>query len=195
MPSDMHDYRTNGVGQHRPQGRLSARPTRRLGELLAEARGALDAYVGADPEDLVFVPNATAGVNIAAWPLGLQGRRQSPVDRPRVRRSRPDLGTRLLLSHHTSATALTLPVAELWRRAREAGISTVVDGAHVPGHIPLDLRALDADYYAANCHKWLFHFCKRSDTRRWDENSVAPGRGPELRAARRRPAGSGLPRI
>ncbi len=41
-------------------------------ELLAEARAALGAYVGADPDDLVFVPNASAGVNVAAWPLGLE---------------------------------------------------------------------------------------------------------------------------
>jgi isopenicillin-N epimerase len=45
---------------------------RRLEELLAEARGALGAYVGADPDDLVFVPNATAGVNVAARSLGLR---------------------------------------------------------------------------------------------------------------------------
>jgi isopenicillin-N epimerase len=61
----------------------------------------------------------------------------------------------LFISHHTSSTALTLPVAELCRRAREAGIRTVIDGAHVPAHLPLNLRELDADYYAGNCHKWL----------------------------------------
>jgi isopenicillin-N epimerase len=61
----------------------------------------------------------------------------------------------LFLSHHTSSTAMTLPVAELCRRAREHGIRTVIDGAHVPGHIPLDIRALEPDYYSGNCHKWL----------------------------------------
>jgi len=45
---------------------------RRLEDLLAEARAALGAYVGADPDDLVFVPNATAGVNVAARALALE---------------------------------------------------------------------------------------------------------------------------
>ena len=45
---------------------------RRIDGLLAEARTTLGAYVGADPEDIVFVPNATTGVNCAAWAVGLQ---------------------------------------------------------------------------------------------------------------------------
>jgi isopenicillin-N epimerase len=100
---------------------------RRLEELLAEARGALGAYLGADPDEIVETIWSAVG--------------------PRTRV--------LYLSHHTSTTAMTLPVGELCRRAREAGIRTVIDGAHVPGQIPLDLRALDADYYSGNCHKWL----------------------------------------
>jgi isopenicillin-N epimerase len=165
---------------------------RRLPELLAEARAALGAYVGADPDDLVFVPNATTGVNLAAWGLALRPGDEVlstsleygavdltwkhicahaparylrmpvtlPVDNDQqvveeVWSGVTDRTRALSISHVTSETALRFPIEELCGRARERGIRTVVDGAHVPGHIPLDLAALDVDYYAGNCHKWL----------------------------------------
>jgi isopenicillin-N epimerase len=61
----------------------------------------------------------------------------------------------LFVSHVTSETAVQLSVQELCARARERGITTIVDGAHGPAHVPLELAELGADYYAGNCHKWL----------------------------------------
>jgi isopenicillin-N epimerase len=64
--------------------------------------------------------------------------------------------TRLLFfSHVLSPTGLVLPAREICALAKSQGIVTVVDGAHAPAMIPLDVEAIGADYYGANCHKWL----------------------------------------
>lgn len=61
----------------------------------------------------------------------------------------------LFLSHITSPTALRFPIEQAVAYARQRGIYTVIDGAHTPGHIPVNLDRLGADFYSGNCHKWL----------------------------------------
>lgn len=61
----------------------------------------------------------------------------------------------IFISHITSSTALILPVKEICEIAKQKGLLTIVDGAHVPGHIPLNLKTLDADIYTGACHKWM----------------------------------------
>ncbi|MBL8360260.1 MAG: aminotransferase class V-fold PLP-dependent enzyme [Rubrivivax sp.] len=179
----------------RRQREMEANPVlflgRRSAELLRASREALAAYVGARADDLVYVPNATTGVNIAlnSWPLEpgdevlttdleygacvAAARRRCEAAGATLRAVRIPLPfdlarfaaamqgaigprTRLILvSHITSVTALVLPMRELVAGARARGVATLIDGAHAPGQVPLDLDALGADIYTGNCHKWL----------------------------------------
>ncbi len=61
----------------------------------------------------------------------------------------------IYLSHITSSTALRLPVEAICQGARAKGVLSIVDAAHSPGQIPLDLQQLGADVVFGNCHKWM----------------------------------------
>ncbi|WP_298157452.1 aminotransferase class V-fold PLP-dependent enzyme [Flavobacterium sp.] len=61
----------------------------------------------------------------------------------------------VFLNQISSATALIFPVKEICDRAQQLGLITIVDGAHVPGHIELDINALDPDFYTGTLHKWM----------------------------------------
>jgi isopenicillin-N epimerase len=61
----------------------------------------------------------------------------------------------IFISQITSATGVILPAEEICRRAKAEGIMTIIDGAHVPAHIPLSISEMDPDVYVGACHKWL----------------------------------------
>ncbi|MDQ6795330.1 MAG: aminotransferase class V-fold PLP-dependent enzyme [Chloroflexota bacterium] len=165
---------------------------RELEGLLEAARAQVGAFIGADPDDLAFVPNATAGVNtvlrslnfapgdellttdheynatlnaigevarggearvvIAAIPFPLRDASEA-VDAiiaavtPRTRLA--------LVSHVTSPTGLVLPVADIVRELAARGVDTIVDAAHAPGMVPVDVTALGAAYWTGTAHKWI----------------------------------------
>lgn len=182
--------------QQRLRSHLEQEPVRFFGRewepLLDNARSKLAAFVGADVQDLVFVPNATTGVNsvlrsltfspedeilttnheynacrnaldfiasrtgarvvVAKIPFPIDSSQQivaAVIERVSAK-------TRLaLLDHVTSQTGLIFPIQELAKELQQRGVDTLVDGAHAPGMIPLDLREIGATYYTGNCHKWL----------------------------------------
>jgi isopenicillin-N epimerase len=165
---------------------------RRLPARLAEARSTLGAFLHADPDDLAFVPNATAGVNAVLRSLEFRagdellttthvypacrkamefvaartGARVVLAAVPFPAKGEDDIvapvldavtsRTRLaLLDHVTSPTAIVFPVERLVADLRERGVETLVDGAHAPGMVPVDLDRLGAAFYTGNAHKWL----------------------------------------
>ena len=182
--------------QREVRDRLERQPVRffvrELEALWDEARQALAQFVGAAADELVFVPNATSGINavlrsldfkpgdellvtdheynacrnalnyvsertgarvvVAPIPFGL--RNEDDMVAPVLERA--TARTRLaLLDHVTSQTGLVFPIRRLVRELAARDIDTLVDGAHAPGMVPLNLREIGAAYYTGNCHKWI----------------------------------------
>jgi isopenicillin-N epimerase len=182
--------------QQRWRDRMEAQPVqflaRDLPALLADARSTLGEFVGADPDDLAFVTNATGAVNAIVRSLHFEPgdelltddheynatinvmRHVAERDRARVVVARIPFPTAssetvadailgavtertrfALVSHVTSPTALVFPVERIVGALVERGIETLVDGAHAPGMLPLELDRLGAAWYTGNLHKWI----------------------------------------
>jgi isopenicillin-N epimerase len=182
--------------QRRWRDRLEAQPVqflaRDLPGLLAEARAAVGAFVGADPDDLGFVANATGAVNAVVRSLRFEPgdelltddheynatinvlRHVAERDGARVVVARIPLPVRsedevvgaivnavtprtrfALISHVTSPTALIFPIERIVAELAARGVETLVDGAHAPGMLPLDIDRIGAAWYTGNLHKWV----------------------------------------
>lgn len=178
------------------QLRLETQPVlflaREFDDLSKQSRQALGEYLNAAADDLVYIPNATHGINIVARSLNLQsgdeilatdheygacdytwayicgktGAKYIHQPIPLPLRTAEEIVEQfwagvtsktkvVYLSHITSSTALRLPVEEICQRARQAGLLSIVDAAHSPGQIPVDLQLLGADIVFGNCHKWM----------------------------------------
>jgi isopenicillin-N epimerase len=61
----------------------------------------------------------------------------------------------VILDHVSSLSAVVFPIRELTSLCHKAGANVLIDGAHAPGMLSLDIPAIDADWYVGNCHKWL----------------------------------------
>jgi isopenicillin-N epimerase len=165
---------------------------RDLEELLDWARVRLAKFLGGKAENLVFVPNATSGVNAVLRSLDFDPGDELLVTDHEYNACRNALDyvaqrtgakvvvakipfplgsaeevieavmgavtwrTRLaLLDHVTSQTGLVLPIEFLVRELNARNVDALVDGAHAPGMVKLDLHSLNAAYYTGNCHKWV----------------------------------------
>lgn len=153
---------------------------------------ALGHFFNADWEDLVYVPNATYGVNSVLQSLNFQPGDEIlmtnqeynacknvvyfvaekakakvvvadipfPILSPQIILDRlfAALSKRtkvVLIDHITSPTGLIMPIAEIISECTKRGVDSLIDGAHGPGHVPIDLKKLKPTYYTGNCHKWL----------------------------------------
>jgi isopenicillin-N epimerase len=158
---------------------------------LREASDQVASFVGSRPDDLVFVPNVTTGMNAVLGSLPLAAGDEVVItdmaygaialtaaavcERSGATLRTVKLGypirdaaaavapivaaltghTKLVVVDHiTARTALVMPVAEIAAACHARGVPVLVDGAHAPGAIPLDIPALGVDWYAANLHKW-----------------------------------------
>ncbi len=164
--------------------------------LLRQAADAVAAFMGARGDDLVFVDNASTGINAVLRSVALApgdevvvldlaygavrlaadfvaraaGARVVVAQTPfppgqgdpaaayaeAIERALTPRTRLAVIDHIASDSALLLPVAAMIERCRARGVPVLVDGAHAPGAIALDIPSLGADWYVGNLHKWAF---------------------------------------
>ena len=165
---------------------------REYDELIDNSRNKLSSFVNCNPKDLVFVNNATAGVNTVLKSLDFKSGSEIlftnhiypacrntiikiaseknlkikeikfnlPIYNPaditdKVVRSVNKNTAIVLIDHISSMPGIKFPVEEIVSELNSKNVDVIIDGAHAPGMVPLDLKELNAPYYTGNCHKWI----------------------------------------
>lgn len=160
---------------------------------LRHAANQVAAFFGVQDNDLVFVDNATTGVNAVLRSLSFTKddeilisdlaygavsntaeyvARQSKARVVRLEPPFPETSPEamvasfeaaitsrtkiVVLDHITASTALVLPVREIAAMCHAKGVPVLVDGAHAPGALALNIAELGVDWYVGNLHKWAF---------------------------------------
>ena len=184
------------AAQRRWQDRMERQPSQFMNTVypgaIRSAAAALGAFLNADPDDLVFVDNASTGCNAVIRGLPLRKGDEIAIlshaygaVHNTIRFAAEQTGAHIVqaavpfpdptedglvaaveavptpqtklavLDHVTSGSAIVLPMQRIVGACHAAGVKVLVDGAHAPGQIDLDLQAIGADWYVGNCHKWL----------------------------------------
>lgn len=118
-------------------------------------------------DEIVMLSHVYGAVgNTVRYVCDVSGAKPVEVDLPFPRVAADELIARLaavltprtrlaVLDHITSKSALVLPIDRMIQTCHARGVPVLVDGAHAPGHVDLDVTALNADWYVGNCHKWM----------------------------------------
>ena len=203
--------------QDRWRARIERNPTHFLTyeveDALRAATVPVAKAIGAAPADVVFVENATTGLNAVLRSLDFEAGDEiliTSLSYPAIRKAayyaasrcgarvieaeirlpladnrellravaaKLNIRTKLaIFDHIASHSALLLPADALTRLAHEAGARVMIDGAHAPGQIPLDIEAIGADWYVGNLHKW--YFAPRSCGFLWASKAQQPATRP-----------------
>jgi len=201
------------------RARMEANPDRFMRYVLPGALRAaaarLAGFLKAKADDIVFVENATSGMNAVLRSLEfrpgdeilvnthtynavrqtihevcrrsgaklVEARIDLPVENSAglefpIKQKMNRRTKLVVLDHISSPTGLVFPVRRLAAMARACGAKVLVDGAHAPGQLALDVPSLGVDWYTGNCHKWLF--AAKGSAFLWARASAQPGIHPPV---------------
>uniref|UniRef100_A0A8W8N1D3 Aminotransferase class V domain-containing protein n=1 Tax=Magallana gigas TaxID=29159 RepID=A0A8W8N1D3_MAGGI len=125
--------------------------------LMSTAIQAAAEFLGADPNNVVLVQNATTGGHIHQFEIGFPIKNEEEIVRNMASALDEHPNVRMaVLDHITSPSALLLPIKKMIEECRKRRVLVLIDGAHAPGQAEINLEELCPDFYTGNFHKWVY---------------------------------------